>query len=39
MIYFQFCGNTKVETEFGVYEMTPGEVMLVPGLSPPLHWA
>jgi mannose-6-phosphate isomerase-like protein (cupin superfamily) len=31
MIYFQFCGNTKVETEFGVYEMTPGEVMLVPG--------
>jgi mannose-6-phosphate isomerase-like protein (cupin superfamily) len=31
MIYFQFCGNTKVETEFGVYDMTPGEVMLVPG--------
>ena len=31
MIYFQFCGNTTVETEFGVYEMTPGEVMLVPG--------
>lgn len=31
MVYFQFCGNTTVETEFGVYEMTPGEVMLVPG--------
>jgi mannose-6-phosphate isomerase-like protein (cupin superfamily) len=31
MIYFQFCGNTTVETEFGVYEMAPGEVMLVPG--------
>ena len=31
MIYFQFCGNTTVETEFGVYEMEPGEVMLVPG--------
>ena len=31
MIYFQFCGTTTVETEFGVYEMEPGEVMLVPG--------
>jgi mannose-6-phosphate isomerase-like protein (cupin superfamily) len=31
MIYFQFCGKTKVETEFGIYEMAPGEVMLVPG--------
>ena len=31
MIYFQFCGNTTLETEFGVYEMTPGEVILVPG--------
>jgi mannose-6-phosphate isomerase-like protein (cupin superfamily) len=31
VIYFQFCGNTKMETEFGVYPMTPGEVMLVPG--------
>ncbi len=31
MIYFQFCGNTTVETEFGVYEMDPGEVILVPG--------
>ena len=31
MVYFQFCGNTTVETEFGVYEMEPGEVMLVPG--------
>jgi hypothetical protein len=31
MVYFQFCGNSTVETEFGVYEMNPGEVMLVPG--------
>jgi mannose-6-phosphate isomerase-like protein (cupin superfamily) len=31
MIYFQFCGNSAVETEFGVYEMAPSEVMLVPG--------
>jgi len=31
IIYFQFCGTTTVETELGVYEMTPGEVMLVPG--------
>jgi len=31
MIYFQFCGNTTVETEFGVYEMEPADVMLVPG--------
>src|ERR687892_956303 len=31
MVYFQFCGNSTVETEFGVYEMEPGEVMLVPG--------
>jgi mannose-6-phosphate isomerase-like protein (cupin superfamily) len=31
MVYFQFCGNTTLETEFGIYEMEPGEVMLVPG--------
>ena len=31
IIYFQFCGTTTVETELGVYELTPGEVMLVPG--------
>jgi quercetin dioxygenase-like cupin family protein len=31
IIYFQFCGKTTLETEFGVYEMTPGEVLLVPG--------
>src|ERR1043166_2406113 len=31
MVYFQFCGNSTVETEFGVYEMEPGDVMLVPG--------
>ena len=24
MIYFQFCGNTTVETEFGIYEIEPG---------------
>ena len=31
MVYFQFCGNSTVETEFGVYQLEPGEVMLVPG--------
>jgi mannose-6-phosphate isomerase-like protein (cupin superfamily) len=31
MIYFQFCGNSTVETEFGIYEMEPGEVILIPG--------
>jgi mannose-6-phosphate isomerase-like protein (cupin superfamily) len=31
IVYFQFCGNTTVETEFGVYELEPGEVLLVPG--------
>ena len=31
MVYFQFCGNSTLETEFGVYEMEPGEVMLFPG--------
>ena len=31
IIYFQFSGTTTLETEFGVYEMTPGEVLLVPG--------
>jgi mannose-6-phosphate isomerase-like protein (cupin superfamily) len=31
IVYFQFCGNTTVETEFGVYEMAPSEVMLIPG--------
>lgn len=31
MVYFQFCGNSTVETEFGVYEMEPADVLLVPG--------
>ena len=31
MVYFQFCGNSTVETEFGIYEMEPGEVILIPG--------
>ena len=31
IVYFQFCGNTTVETEFGIYEMEPGEVILIPG--------
>jgi mannose-6-phosphate isomerase-like protein (cupin superfamily) len=31
MVYFQFCGNSTVETEFGIYELEPGEVLLVPG--------
>lgn len=29
-IYFQFCGGTTLETEFGIYEMEPGEVMFIP---------
>ncbi len=33
MVYFQFCGESTVETEFGVYDMEPGEVMLVPAAS------
>jgi mannose-6-phosphate isomerase-like protein (cupin superfamily) len=31
MVYFQFCGNTTLETEFGVYETEPGDVILIPG--------
>ena len=31
IIYFQFCGTTTVETELGIHDMKPGEVMLVPG--------
>lgn len=31
MVYFQFCGNTTVESEFGIYEMDPGDVILIPG--------
>src|SRR5579862_7639279 len=31
VIYFQYCGHTKLETEFGVFDMAPGEIMLVPG--------
>jgi quercetin dioxygenase-like cupin family protein len=30
MIMFQFCGETTVETEFGVYEMKPGDLMRIP---------
>ena len=30
MIYFQFAGNTTIESEFGVYQMEPGEVLLMP---------
>ena len=31
MVYFQFCGSSKVEPEFGVYDMEPADVLLVPG--------
>jgi quercetin dioxygenase-like cupin family protein len=31
IIYFQYCGTTRLETEFGVHEMVPGDVLLVPG--------
>ena len=30
VIYFQFSGNTTIESEFGVYEMEPGEILLMP---------
>ena len=30
-VYFQFCGNTTLETEFGTYETEPGDVILIPG--------
>ena len=30
VLYFQFCGTSIVETEFGVYDTVPGELMLVP---------
>jgi mannose-6-phosphate isomerase-like protein (cupin superfamily) len=30
MIYFQYCGNTRLETEFGIYDMAPGELLMVP---------
>ena len=29
-VYFQFCGTTALETEFGEYTMAPGEVMFIP---------
>jgi len=31
MIYFQFCGTTRIESEYGVFDMAPGEVLLIPG--------
>ncbi len=31
MIYFQYAGRTTLETEFGIHEMVPGDVLLVPG--------
>ncbi len=30
MIYFQYCGDTKLETECGLYDMSPGEVAVIP---------
>jgi homogentisate 1,2-dioxygenase len=30
VVYFQYCGATTLETEFGDYEMRPGELMFVP---------
>lgn len=29
-VYFQYAGRTMLETEFGEYEMAPGDLMLVP---------
>jgi len=34
LIYFQFCGDTRLETEFGLYDMAPGDLLMVPaGIS------
>lgn len=34
VIYFQFCGNTSIETECGIYDAGPGELILIPaGIS------
>jgi hypothetical protein len=30
VLYFQFAGKSTVETECGVYETTPGELLLIP---------
>jgi len=30
VVYFQYCGRTTLETEFGEYEMRPGELMFIP---------
>ncbi len=30
VIYFQFCGNTTIETECGIYKAGPGELVLIP---------
>lgn len=30
-IYLQFAGTTALETEFGDYEMSPGDLLLIPG--------
>ena len=30
-IFFQWSGHTTVETEYGVFEMGPAEIMLIPG--------
>jgi hypothetical protein len=33
-VYFQFCGATTLETEYGVLEMKPGDLALIPeGIS------
>jgi quercetin dioxygenase-like cupin family protein len=29
-VYFQFAGNTTLETEYGEYTMAPGELLLIP---------
>jgi mannose-6-phosphate isomerase-like protein (cupin superfamily) len=33
-LYFQFAGSTMVETEYGAYDITPGQVLFIPeGIS------
>jgi mannose-6-phosphate isomerase-like protein (cupin superfamily) len=29
-ILFQYCGTATIETEYGTYQMSPGELMLIP---------
>jgi uncharacterized protein YjlB len=30
-VLFQFCGTSHIESEFGKFDLTPGEVLVIPG--------